>query len=81
MQALGLFRTVALLTLGGRAAMLLLMLYLLRHFGLQGLATARVCYGLIAISLYLPLFRYLSKTPHASPSITTYPAIQERVKS
>ena len=45
MQALGLFRTVALISLGGRAAMLLLMVYLLHQHGLRGLATARVCYG------------------------------------
>jgi O-antigen/teichoic acid export membrane protein len=55
MQALGLFRTVALLSLGGRAAMLLLMIYLLHHRGLQGLAMARVCYGAIALLVYIPL--------------------------
>jgi len=55
MQALSLFRTVALITLASRAAMLLLMIYLLNRFGLQGLATARVCYGVAALSLYLPL--------------------------
>ena len=55
MQALSLFRTVALISLGGRAAMLLLMVYLLRQNGLQGLATARVCYGAAALLVYLPL--------------------------
>jgi O-antigen/teichoic acid export membrane protein len=55
MQALGLFRTVALISLGGRAAMLLLMVYLLHQNGLHGLATARVCYGATALLVYLPL--------------------------
>jgi O-antigen/teichoic acid export membrane protein len=55
MQALGLFRAVALISLGGRAAMLLLMVYLLHQDGLHGLATARVCYGATALLVYLPL--------------------------
>ena len=55
MQALGLFRTVACISLGGRAAVLFLMIYLLRHMGLQGLAVARVWYGSIALIVYLPL--------------------------
>ena len=59
MQALGHFRTVACISLGGRTAMLLLMIYLLRHMGLQGLATARVCYGSVALLVYLPLMRQL----------------------
>jgi len=59
MQALGRFRTVALISLCGRSAMLLLMIYLLHHAGLRGLAAARVCYGLIALMVYLPLVREL----------------------
>jgi O-antigen/teichoic acid export membrane protein len=59
MQALGLFRTVAFISLGGRAAMLVLMIYLLHHMGLRGLAIARVCYGLVALLVYLPLLRAL----------------------
>ena len=55
MQALGFFRTVAFISLGGRTAMLLLMIYLLHHMGLRGLAVARVCYGSIALLVYLPL--------------------------
>jgi O-antigen/teichoic acid export membrane protein len=62
MQALGRFRTVAVLSLGGRAAMLPLMIYLLHHMGLLGLAAARVCYGLIALIVYLPLVRELGNT-------------------
>ena len=55
MQALGLFRTVAVISLGSRAAMLLLMIELLRHMGLQGLALSRLCYGSVALLVYLPL--------------------------
>jgi O-antigen/teichoic acid export membrane protein len=69
MQALGLFRTVALISLGGRTAMLMLMIYLLHHMGLRGLAGARVCYGLIALTVYLPLLRELGVTRNeASPT-------------
>jgi O-antigen/teichoic acid export membrane protein len=68
MQALGLFRTVAFISLGGRAAMLVLMIYLLHHTGLRGLATARVCYGLIALIVYLPLLRELGITKKESIS-------------
>ena len=60
MQALGFFRTVAFISLGGKTAMLLSMVYLLRHLGLQGLAMSRVCYGSVSLLLYLPLVRRLS---------------------
>ena len=59
LQALGRFRTVAVISLAGRSAMLLLMIYLLHHAGLRGLAAARVCYGLIALLVYVPLVREL----------------------
>jgi O-antigen/teichoic acid export membrane protein len=55
MQALGHFRTVALISLGSRTAMLLLMIELMRHMGLQGLALSRLCYGSVALLVYLPL--------------------------
>jgi O-antigen/teichoic acid export membrane protein len=60
MQALGLFRTVAFISLGSRAAMLLLMIVLLRHMGLQGLALSRLCYGSVALLVYLPLLGQLN---------------------
>jgi O-antigen/teichoic acid export membrane protein len=72
MQALGRFRAVALISLCERAAMLLLMIYLLHHRGLQGLAMARVCYGSVALLLYLPLLlelRTREKRSEASASI------------
>ncbi len=60
LQALGLFRTLALLSLGGKAVVLLLMFYLLRRMGLDGLAISRVCYGVFALFIYLPLWRQLT---------------------
>ena len=68
MQALGLFRTVAFISLAGRAAMLVVMIYLLHHMGLRGLAVARVCYGLIALMVYLPLLRELGIVKKKSSS-------------
>lgn len=55
MQALGLFHVVAGISLAGRLAMFLLMAYLLHHDGLHGLAISRLCYGAIALLIYLPL--------------------------
>ncbi len=59
MQALGQFRTVACISLAGRAAMLLLMIDLLRHQGLPGLALSRLCYGSVSLVVYLPLLQQL----------------------
>lgn len=59
LQALGRFRTVALLQLSGRAAMLPLMIVLLHRFGLHGLAISRLCLGSQALLVYLPLGRFL----------------------
>jgi O-antigen/teichoic acid export membrane protein len=59
LQALGEFQTVAWIGLGGRAAMLLLAVELLRHHGLQGLAFARLCFGAVSLLVYLPLVQKL----------------------
>lgn len=58
-QALGLFRTVACISVCSRGALTLLMLYLLHHHGLRGLAQARMYYGAAALLVYLPLVREL----------------------
>jgi O-antigen/teichoic acid export membrane protein len=84
LQALGLFRVVAFFSLGGRAALLVLMIYLMHHMGLRGLATSRVCYGVVALLVYLPLFRVLRKA--AAPlcsaiSMSNPPEFQERSTS
>jgi hypothetical protein len=63
---------VACISLGSRCALLLLMLYLLRHLGLPGLAIARVCYGAASLLVYLPLIRQLglsSQSGSSNPSL------------
>ena len=67
MQALGRFRTVALLNIGGRICALLLLIYLLRHWGIQGVIVARICYGATALLVYVPLCRYLWLSRPQSP--------------
>jgi len=60
LQALGHFRTVAILSLAGRAAMLLLMIDLLRHQGIEGLALSRLFYGSVSLLVYPVLFQVLN---------------------
>jgi len=82
MLALGLARTVAGIGLSARAAMFLLMVYLVRHDGLQGLAIARCCYGVFALLPYLPLLRRLEVGKQMSvPSTTLSCGLQEASKS
>lgn len=59
-QALGMFRLVALISILSRCALLILMLVLLHHRGLFGLALARLCYGAASLFVYLPLAQRLS---------------------
>ncbi len=59
MLALGQFKVVALLSLCSRGALLLLMAYMVQRNGLHGLATVRICYGISALLLYVPLLRKL----------------------
>lgn len=73
MQALGLFRTVAFISLGSRAAMLLLMIELLRHMGMPGLALSRLCYGLTALLVYLPLLGKLKIEKRGKTCVSTLP--------
>jgi O-antigen/teichoic acid export membrane protein len=73
LQALGLFRTVALLSLSGKTVVLMLMFYLLRRMGLDGLAMARVCYGILALVVYLPIWRQLIATPTSTDVRTARP--------
>jgi O-antigen/teichoic acid export membrane protein len=57
MQAMGRFRAVALISVGGRGAMLLVMTLLLHQLGLRGLAYSRLWYGIIPMLVYVPLLR------------------------
>jgi O-antigen/teichoic acid export membrane protein len=73
MQGLGLFRTVAFISLGSRTAMLLLMIELLRQMGLPGLALSRLCYGSVALLVYLPLLGKLNIGKRASNRVVPSP--------
>ncbi|QHN04984.1 oligosaccharide flippase family protein [Granulicella sp. WH15] len=77
MQALGLFRIVAYISLGSRSGLLLLMLYMLHHHGLHGLAITRICYGAASLLVYLPLMRQLAPTPTTMTSMPIAPELQE----
>jgi O-antigen/teichoic acid export membrane protein len=79
MQALGHFRIVACISLAGRTAMLLLMIYLVHHQGLRGLALSRLCYGSVALLVYLPLLRQLNPRKSKKTSVSAL-AIHYRVQ-
>jgi O-antigen/teichoic acid export membrane protein len=68
--ALGHVRIVTALNLAGGLTMLLLMAWLLPLRGVHGIAMARLCYGLIALLMYLPLARALggARAPSLSRS-------------
>ncbi len=72
MQALGRFGTVAGISLAGRTLMLLLMVILLHHSGLAGLAFSRLGYGVLALIVYIPLLAHLRRPP-AIPQTATLP--------
>jgi O-antigen/teichoic acid export membrane protein len=76
-QALGLFRTAAYISLGSRSGLLLLMFYLLHHGGMQGLAVARVFYGAAALLVYVPLIRHLGFLRSDKSAIASCPLIEE----
>jgi O-antigen/teichoic acid export membrane protein len=81
LQALGLFRIVAVVNLGSRAAMLPLMVYLLHRFGLEGLAVSRLCLGSIGLMVYLPLGRFIAAGAARPASAVGTPfALQEGSK-
>ena len=73
MQALGRFRTTALLNLGGRTVTFFLMIYLLHRAGAHGLAMARICYGAIALLVYLPLLTSLKAPKERSQRLKAIP--------
>jgi O-antigen/teichoic acid export membrane protein len=73
MQALGRFRTVALISLGSRTAMLLMMIELLRRMGLPGLALSRLCYGSVALLVYAPLLGRLNIGKSAKNCVSSMP--------
>jgi O-antigen/teichoic acid export membrane protein len=83
-QALGLFRAVAFINLGSRAALLLLMFRLLHHGGVHGLAVARMLYGFATLLVYLPRLRQFtghSMTSRFTRSLGLGPGIERGVQS
>lgn len=73
MQALGRFRTVALISISGRVCALFLLVYLLRHRGIEGVVLARVFYGATALLVYVPLLRslWLSRPARTAAAYST----------
>ena len=69
LQALALFRSAAAVSLGAKASMLMVMIFLLHRMGLQGLAVSRVFYGSAALLIYLPLFRHLASGKRTGRSL------------
>jgi O-antigen/teichoic acid export membrane protein len=63
MLALGRVRAVTWLNLGGGAVMMLLIALLLPRHGVYGIAMARLCYGPIALLVYIPLAFLLRSRP------------------
>ena len=83
LQALGLFRTVAIISVVSRAAMLLLMIQLLHHLGLPGLALSRFCYGATGLLVYLPLLGQLNTAKRTGSRVSPIPIsyeVQEEAK-
>ena len=70
MQALGLFRTVAYISLAGRMTMLLLMIDMMRSHGLRGLALSRLGYGSVSLLVYIPLLQQLYVKGSAENSVS-----------
>ncbi len=73
LQAMGQFRSVAIILLSCRTAMSLLMFVLLRHEGLRGLVTVRVLYGASTLLIYLPLLPRLRLFAAREPSVAPDP--------
>jgi hypothetical protein len=57
--------------------MLLLILWLLPHYGIYGMAMARLCYSPIPLLLYIPLLFLLRSRPGARVQMTAAAPICE----
>ncbi len=53
--------------------MFFLMIYLLHHAGVQGLAMSRVYYGAIALLVYLPLLASFKAREQSTPRLEVMP--------
>lgn len=77
--ALGKVRYVAWLMIATGVAMLLMMFWFLPRSGVQGLATARLCYGLFSLLVYVPLLRSLASRRSPTTAAASRPSILEEV--
>ena len=79
--ALGNFRLVAIASMAMRAIMLLAIILLASHHGLLGLAWVRLSYGVLCMTLYVPLWRRLSSYRHVHVLADLNAAMPEGVRS
>jgi len=75
--ALGKVSSVALLSISAGIAMLLMMFWLLPRSGVQGLATARLFYGLFSLLLYIPLLHSLASRRSSKPLASALASLDE----
>lgn len=76
--AFGRIRTVTWLTISGGTAMLLMVVRMLPRISIEGVATARVVYGVVTLLMYVPLLRLLrSSTGDALPVSGIDPVCEE----
>lgn len=59
LSAFGQFRSAALISLGSRGALLVLIIILLHRNGVVGLAVCRVIYGAASLAVYVPVLKQL----------------------
>lgn len=78
MLALGHVRVVTWLNLAGGIAMLFMMTLLLPRMGINGVAIARLFYGLSTLFIYLPLIRlFRNKGSEALSASSVYPVCED----
>jgi O-antigen/teichoic acid export membrane protein len=75
--ALGRVRIVTWFNLLGGAAMLILMMDLTPRLGVQGMAIARLSYGIVPLFLYIPLLRHLFGKPASRRPISVLQPVGE----
>ena len=65
LAALGHMKTVTFFNVAGGAGMFAMMFYLMPRYGSQGIAVAKLAYGVFTLGMYLPLIRSL-RLPHTT---------------
>ena len=77
MLALGRVQVVTWLNLAAAAAMILSIFWLLPPFGIRGMAIARLVYGPIMLSVYIPLFLNLPRRSEYQPKADAHAVCEE----